>query len=45
MTTHNSVTADYDYLDFDARDERDEDTAEALRALLWDLPARPGTQR
>ncbi|SCL32875.1 hypothetical protein GA0070616_4577 [Micromonospora nigra] len=37
--------ADYDWLDFDARDVLDESYADDLRAALTGLPARPGTLR
>lgn len=36
---------DYDLLDFDARDDLDAHAADVARALVFDLPARPGTIR
>ncbi|GAB1641796.1 hypothetical protein KRMM14A1259_22190 [Krasilnikovia sp. MM14-A1259] len=35
----------YDHVDFDERDERDEQHDELLRAVLFGLPPRPGTRR
>ena len=37
--------SDYDTLDFEARDEADAADADAARAIIFDLPARPGTLR
>ncbi|MEV0267749.1 hypothetical protein AB0H43_03155 [Hamadaea sp. NPDC050747] len=38
-------SADYDYTDFEERDALEAEAEDALRSLLWDLPARPGTRR
>ncbi|MFG3710096.1 hypothetical protein [Micromonospora sp. NPDC047730] len=36
---------DYDFVDFDERDARDDARDECVRELVFDLPARPGTRR
>ncbi|MEU4568637.1 hypothetical protein [Micromonospora sp. NPDC023956] len=36
---------DYDFVDFDERDARDEHKAQRVREVVFGLPARPGTRR
>lgn len=38
-------TRDYDFVDFEERDQRDEAQSEQFRATVFGLPARPGTRR
>lgn len=39
------TTRDYDLVEFDERDQRDEGAAEKLRSVVYGLPPRPGTRR
>lgn len=35
----------YDWQDFETRDALDAERAVDVRAIMWELPARPGTLR